>query len=1158
MIRKRITVLSMVVVNCFALFALEVYAQEPPKIIPASPNAAALGKYGNIPVSLYNGTANITVPLYEIQSGDIKVPISLDYHTGGIRLSELAGWTGLGFVLNAGGVITRDIKNGDDLMTMGPTVRPELVSKGKITKAITMFDPFRNNVLISSKGEEFDFSDIDGTLEAYEFEYDVFNYNFLGKTGRFILNHAGEPVLEKDDDITIVPFVEDNIHRFKIIDESGFTYYFKAVEAIEREQPVSTPVVSWYLTQIESLKGYSVNFEYDATSKPQAGQLRDFDSRGCVVAMSSQTFSSMSYQNAQVLSKITFDNGVIDFARDNNREDYIGQRITGMTVTSLVFNKVLKAYTFGYSYFTAGSKRLKLESVTEQSGTIKIPPYKFSYYEPDLYIPEMLRLTSPSYDYWGYFNNGFNGAYVLPAFKGYVNLGSGDQFLDLPGARRDASPDATVFSLKQITYPTGGRTVIDLETNTYAYALEDVIEDPDPVYETKDYTVNVGDAGLYSGDIDLSMAVGTVRATVSFRCGKNDGCEEAKSKIPQEKVWFTLNNLRRDLNGGLLTCEPTSPVCSASVQYLSPGIYHWEANIDSAAKQYFSEIRCLFQWEQEKFQNGNNDNRYLYGGGLRVARITDYNENGAIVRAKHYDYHYMEDSNGDHIDEVHSYGRRTAVPFYTRYQVKVDYAGSAGNGGAALFCQSFERYSNNITTLGSVGYDQVTEYTDDKSYRNASLKSIHFFENQADSVYQYSIPAGELNGLANGVNGMHPFGIANVSYRRNGLLKQRIDYTNTSNGYAPVHETRNTWRNVILNNYYSLQLQRLDLAGSSLYLCYVYPAVRSERIELANTTEILYDPDNGTSITTQDDFTYGKKHTQQVQHTRTESSGRTVTEFKIYPPDYEGLTSTAGGVKTLLDNHVIAAPVEAYTIGRETPASPYKVLKANLTTYKTDKPLPDVIYAMEAATPPLLSSFVLSNSIVGAFSKDGRYKAKLNFVDYTSRGNVKQVAKANNANFVYQWQYNEAYPVAEVKNCSTDKFFYAGFEEATTNTSTDARTGAKSYASSYTVVLPSAGTYILTYWKKAGTAAWEFVQLNGITTNQVIGGADIKIDEVRLFPPGALMTTYTYDPLVGMTSMTDENNVTVYYEYDSLQRLSVIRDQNNNILKRYSYNYYLK
>jgi hypothetical protein len=48
-----------------------------PNIIPPSPEAAALGKYGDVPVSKYTGVPDISIPLYTLQSKNIQVPITL-------------------------------------------------------------------------------------------------------------------------------------------------------------------------------------------------------------------------------------------------------------------------------------------------------------------------------------------------------------------------------------------------------------------------------------------------------------------------------------------------------------------------------------------------------------------------------------------------------------------------------------------------------------------------------------------------------------------------------------------------------------------------------------------------------------------------------------------------------------------------------------------------------------------------------------------------------------------------------------------------------------------------------------------------------------------------------------------------------------------------
>lgn len=58
--------------------------------------------------------------------------------------------------------------------------------------------------------------------------------------------------------------------------------------------------------------------------------------------------------------------------------------------------------------------------------------------------------------------------------------------------------------------------------------------------------------------------------------------------------------------------------------------------------------------------------------------------------------------------------------------------------------------------------------------------------------------------------------------------------------------------------------------------------------------------------------------------------------------------------------------------------------------------------------------------------------------------------------------------------------------------------------------------------------------------------------------PNAQVTTYTYKPLVGMTSQTDARGITAYYEYDTFNRLKetyIIENGEKKILQKYDYHY---
>ena len=79
-----------------------------------APNAASLGKYGDIPVGYFTGVTSNDIPIHTVQEGPLSVPISLSYHASGIKIGEPASWVGLGWSLNAGGIISRTVLGTPD------------------------------------------------------------------------------------------------------------------------------------------------------------------------------------------------------------------------------------------------------------------------------------------------------------------------------------------------------------------------------------------------------------------------------------------------------------------------------------------------------------------------------------------------------------------------------------------------------------------------------------------------------------------------------------------------------------------------------------------------------------------------------------------------------------------------------------------------------------------------------------------------------------------------------------------------------------------------------------------------------------------------------------------------------------------------------------
>lgn len=176
--------------------------------------------------------------------------------------------------------------------------------------------------------------------------------------------------------------------------------------------------------------------------------------------------------------------------------------------------------------------------------------------------------------------------------------------------------------------------------------------------------------------------------------------------------------------------------------------------------------------------------------------------------------------------------------------------------------------------------------------------------------------------------------------------------------------------------------------------------------------------------------------------------------------------------------------------------------------------------------------------------------------------------------------------VAEVTNANETEIAYTSFESDgkgnwsfTGNISLDpsAPTGNKVYNISTGSISKSTGlsssvTYIVSYWTKNTSAfsitgtqsgypisgpvinGWKFFMHKISGQTQVTIGGSGYIDELRLYPASAKMTSYTFEPLTGMTSACDVNNRITYYEYDGAGRLKLVRDQNKYIVKRICYN----
>lgn len=144
---------------------------------------------------------------------------------------------------------------------------------------------------------------------------------------------------------------------------------------------------------------------------------------------------------------------------------------------------------------------------------------------------------------------------------------------------------------------------------------------------------------------------------------------------------------------------------------------------------------------------------------------------------------------------------------------------------------------------------------------------------------------------------------------------------------------------------------------------------------------------------------------------------------------------------------------------------------------------------------------------------DNTLKNNVIYHGYDNKGNPTELSKSDGTHIVYIWGYKQTQPIAKIKNAT--------------------------YAS-----IPSATITNLQTLSDAD---------NDRTINE--GALRTALNNLRTTLPNAMVTSYTYDQLIGVTSITDPKGDVVTYHYDSFNRLEFMKDKDGNILKENKYHY---
>lgn len=200
----------------------------------AGPEKSALSRNIENPIDLSTGGVQFMVPLYEIKVGDFSLPISLNYKSNGFKVSEMASNVGLGWNLEAGGMIIRTVKGiRDEINYSGYTSDAgslvyEKLSDGQVTSPHINFDDFLD-----------EFQTLMYTCDKiYDSEPDIYTFRFGSYSGSFVFDHHGEIHFIPQQNFKITPTrignsavgESDHILAFEIVTDDGVKYTFGSYE----------------------------------------------------------------------------------------------------------------------------------------------------------------------------------------------------------------------------------------------------------------------------------------------------------------------------------------------------------------------------------------------------------------------------------------------------------------------------------------------------------------------------------------------------------------------------------------------------------------------------------------------------------------------------------------------------------------------------------------------------------------------------------------------------------------------------------------------------------------------------------------------------------------------------------------------------------------
>lgn len=1066
--------------------------------IPANDFAAA--KFVTIPVSTYTGIPSINIPLEKLTSRGLKLDFSLSYHAGGFKVSEEATSLGLGWTLNMGGSIVRIIRGESDYKS-----RQAIPNLPDIT---------------------WDYISGLADTKSQDNQPDLYIYNFAGYTGRFYLSDNGSPVMEDSNNLSIAPSFNstNEIVGFDIRDPQGTRYRFgtnqnfasSAVEpfvlngetGVFERSLVRSSSSTFYLSEIQSadtkeLVSFTYELENYSSTTNTIRNFQDFTVKGLMDGQSALSY--ILIRNAtKRLKTVEGPNWKVQLHYLKQREDQkafndaVPMELSGLTISDLN-NSTYRKVNFYTSYFVS-------------SGIEGVPMDEKFYYK-------RLKLDSLKI-----LSNNVNDRPISYRFK------YNEQMLpdrrspaqDLYGFYNGATSNAKdmIPNLKsfELFNPTtniteyvnlmGGSDRNPNETYMKACVLSEIsyptgginkFEYQANSYITKIYPLTTDESSAGITGYDESDETFTYQKTLNIPAG---------SEI--KEIFYEFRLAAKNYTEGYSTCAINDGWFDVSFGLENPIKYTSKTLPLRFLKTGDNTIKLTSRHGLTKLIVTLKDKTGILtnamGSGLRVSKISTIDGSSNIES----NYSYVSHDTVTYKPTGLSSGSLVTDPALVAYYHKRMEVGYDHYFQPVLRVYNSPLIDLESTRGGYVGYNEVRV-----TKNNGSLGSeIFYYTSPKEFPDRKPGPTRSYDAVTHEpYNGVFEF-ILNSSlqsnspvvpdesmdFKRGNLIKKVVLNSDSKMIRKEINQyeyiSSEAARGIKLQKFYGKILIGSGITAQGLGA--VNYNIYREYLGYANLikkTELSYET-QGEPLKMETSYSYFRSPV--TINEITENFGtRTIKTVSKYPFSYN---NNVLNIKKLLDLNIRTVPVKIERIvgsrlidGKINAYNDYGLIQKE---YRLDI---DGVVSTSPHDPSVYVSSGYRNMTTSQFDANNR---------------LVQMQKLDGTHTTYLWGYNGQYPIAEIKNAT-----YAEVVKALTQPVID--------------------------------------NLNGTTHSEAAMETLIKAasDKLRTALPNAMVTSYTYRPLVGMTSKTDPRGVKETYTYDGMRRLLAVLDQLGQVTKAIDYHY---